>query len=440
MRIQHNIPGMRTLRYGKKLNNSTAKTLEKLSSGYCINRAGDDAAGLAVSERIRMSLTEFGRCKNNIQEGINLANTADAALQEVNDMLNRAQELCVAAANGTYSAQERDELQKELDALYSEVDRIFESSRFNEVQLFRHEDNDFTNGRFEYIEKVIYPTDLQEWGALEGIDKEFDSVPQALPATATLALDSDVQSAADLVGKSFSIGNYKVKFTSGYDTGYSYSTDLSIGVSGCTTLQNVFDKLCEATQASTYWAAANASLDKAEVVGRNVTFTFQKTALSTTIQFDNNLKEPYEVAEGTGAVSNDIAISSHEGLSLDAIGIGSNFTATASFQLVPGKADTYALTDADKNLLQNGSYSLHFAGTRFSFVNGASSGSNIGLNGITTAGQLRTAVVDAINKYFWDKNKNINVSAPSADGTVTVTYADYPSGTWIYESPPSSAQ
>ena len=77
MRIQNNIPGMRGLRYGKKVNSETSKTLEKLSSGYRINRASDDAAGLAVSERIRACLTGYDRCEDNVREGIDLAATAD---------------------------------------------------------------------------------------------------------------------------------------------------------------------------------------------------------------------------------------------------------------------------------------------------------------------------------------------------------------------------
>lgn len=112
--------------------------MEKLSSEYRINRAGDDAAGLAISEKMRAQITGLGRAKRNSQEGINLIQTGEGALQEVQDMLNRALYLAGESANGTYADElDRENLQKELEQLCGEIDRITGSANFNGIKLFQ---------------------------------------------------------------------------------------------------------------------------------------------------------------------------------------------------------------------------------------------------------------------------------------------------------------
>ena len=136
MRIQHNIMAMNA--YRNYTNNSSAlsKNLEKLSSGYKINRAGDDAAGLAISEKMRAQITGLETAQKNAKDGISLVQTAEGALTEVHDMLNRMVELADQSANGTYDdATDRANLQKEFDQLTSEIDRIADSSNFNGINL-----------------------------------------------------------------------------------------------------------------------------------------------------------------------------------------------------------------------------------------------------------------------------------------------------------------
>jgi len=136
MRIQHNIMAMSA--YRNYTNNVSAmkKNLEKLSSGYKINRAGDDAAGLAISEKMRAQITGLETAQKNAKDGISLVQTAEGALTEVHDMLNRMVELATQSANGTYdNTTDRAQMQKEVDQLLEEIDRIADSSNFNGINL-----------------------------------------------------------------------------------------------------------------------------------------------------------------------------------------------------------------------------------------------------------------------------------------------------------------
>ena len=116
-------------------NSAVAKSLEKLSSGYRINRAGDDAAGLAISEMMKAQIKGLETASANAQDGISLIQTAEGNLSEVHDMLNRMVELSTKSANGTYTSQERKALQDEVDSLLKEIDRISQSANFNGTRL-----------------------------------------------------------------------------------------------------------------------------------------------------------------------------------------------------------------------------------------------------------------------------------------------------------------
>ena len=136
MRIQHNIAAMNSYRNYTGNANALSKNLEKLSSGYKINRAGDDAAGLAISEKMRAQITGLDAAQKNVKDGISLVKTAEGALQEVQDMMNRMVTLATQSANGTYDNNvDRANLQKEVEALKTEIDRIADSSNFNGTKL-----------------------------------------------------------------------------------------------------------------------------------------------------------------------------------------------------------------------------------------------------------------------------------------------------------------
>lgn len=136
MRIQHNIAALNSYRQLGSNNTAVGKNLEKLSSGYKINRAGDDAAGLAISEKMRAQITGLETAQKNANDGISLIQTAEGALTEVHSMLNRMVELAGQSANGTYKNEvDRDNLQKEVVSLRDEIDRISQGTNFNGINL-----------------------------------------------------------------------------------------------------------------------------------------------------------------------------------------------------------------------------------------------------------------------------------------------------------------
>ena len=136
MRIQHNIMAMNAYRNYNTNTKALSGNLEKLSSGYKINRAGDDAAGLAISEKMRAQITGLNAAQKNVKDGISLVKTAEGAMQEIQDMLNRMDYLATQSANGTYDNEvDRANLQKEVDALKTEINRIADSANFNGIKL-----------------------------------------------------------------------------------------------------------------------------------------------------------------------------------------------------------------------------------------------------------------------------------------------------------------
>ncbi len=137
MIVKHNLLAMNSNRMLNLTTSVQAKSTEKLSSGYKINRAADDAAGLAISEKMRRQVRGLTQASANAQDGISAVQTAEGALTEVHDMLQRLNELATKSANGTNSQEERDYIQSEVDALIDEIDRVSETTKFNEIYLLK---------------------------------------------------------------------------------------------------------------------------------------------------------------------------------------------------------------------------------------------------------------------------------------------------------------
>lgn len=136
MRIQHNIMALNSHRQLGINNSNISKSLEKLSSGFRINRAGDDAAGLAISEKMRAQIKGLEAATDNSQDAISLVQTAEGGLQEIHSMLNRMTELATKSSNGTYTDDvDRQALQDEISALKDEINRIADSTNFNGIKL-----------------------------------------------------------------------------------------------------------------------------------------------------------------------------------------------------------------------------------------------------------------------------------------------------------------
>ena len=137
MVVQHNLTAMNSNRMLGVTTKTQAKSTEKLSSGYKINRAADDAAGLSISEKMRKQIRGLTQASANAQDGISTVQTAEGALNEVQDMLQRMNELAVKSANGTQSESDRSYIQNEIDQLTTEIDRVAETTKFNETYLLK---------------------------------------------------------------------------------------------------------------------------------------------------------------------------------------------------------------------------------------------------------------------------------------------------------------
>ena len=135
MVVQHNIRAMNSKRMLGITTGQQAKSTEKLSSGYKINRAADDAAGLSISEKMRKQIRGLTQASTNAEDGISAVQTAEGALTEVHDMLQRMNELAVKAANGTMSSSDKADVQNEISQLSTEIDRVATTTKFNETYL-----------------------------------------------------------------------------------------------------------------------------------------------------------------------------------------------------------------------------------------------------------------------------------------------------------------
>ena len=228
MVVQHNLTAMNSNRMLGITTGAQAKATEKLSSGYKINRAADDAAGLAISEKMRKQIRGLTQASANAQDGISAVQTAEGALTEVHDMLQRMNELAVKAANGTMSESDRNAIQNEIDQLTTEIDRVATTTKFNETYLLKGANGSFAgsltfstvSGNVETAstgtasEKNI---DLGEIGTTsETIEIDEKTGTAAIDLTEVTgkvlkdvtkdALDSDAADATKINGKAVTIG------------------------------------------------------------------------------------------------------------------------------------------------------------------------------------------------------------------------------------------
>ena len=201
MRIQHNIMAMNAYRNYANNTSALSKNLEKLSSGYKINRAGDDAAGLAISEKMRAQITGLDKARDNAKDGISLVQTAEGALTEVHDMLNRMYELAEQSANGTFEdATDRTQLQKEVNQLRSEINRISDSANFNGIKLL--------DGKMAgYTDATNTAVKVTKGSAGAAMKVEFD--------LAGFAVGSKVSADGGMMSVSLGGKSYDVKVTAG---------------------------------------------------------------------------------------------------------------------------------------------------------------------------------------------------------------------------------
>lgn len=196
MRIQHNIAALNAHRQLGGNNSAVAKNLEKLSSGFRINRAGDDAAGLAISEKMRSQIKGLETASKNAEDGVSLIQTAEGALTEVHSMLNRMVELATQSANGTYGDAERKKLNSEVISLKDEIDRISNGTDFNGKKLLDGSisGDKVTSGKKTVSADAAAMTNAFDFtvnGGEAGVTVKFAAVAAGTEAKATAAWGTD---------------------------------------------------------------------------------------------------------------------------------------------------------------------------------------------------------------------------------------------------------
>ena len=254
MVVQHNLTAMNSNRMLGLTTASQAKSTEKLSSGYKINRAADDAAGLSISEKMRKQIRGLTQASLNAQDGISAVQTAEGALTEVHDMLQRMNELAVKASNGTMSKDDREYVQNEVDQLVTEIDRVAETTKFNETYLLKGDDT--------------------KAAVTENVFKKFDvsTLNSVISDTSKISESNDFDSMT---------GKFTLKFTSGLAEGGTWGGKRIVADSAQTTTGEEI-KLADAKKAELK-ALNDAITATNQVTGKatNDGAAFQMTSAAT---------------------------------------------------------------------------------------------------------------------------------------------------------------
>ena len=261
MVVQHNLTAMNSNRMLGLTTASQAKSTEKLSSGYKINRAADDAAGLSISEKMRKQIRGLTQASLNAQDGISAVQTAEGALTEVHDMLQRMNELAVKASNGTMSKDDREYVQNEVDQLVTEIDRVAETTKFNETYLLKGDDT--------------------KAAVTENVFKKFDvsTLNSVISDTSKISESNDFDSMT---------GKFTLKFTSGLAEGGTWNGKRIVADSATPTTEEI--TLTDAKDAEL--AALNAAITNS----KQVTGTATNDGAAFQMTSDATMKQSYTYA------------------------------------------------------------------------------------------------------------------------------------------------
>ncbi len=263
MVIQHNLAAMNANRQFMVTNGKQVKSSEKLSSGYRINRAADDAAGLAISEKMRRQIRGLTQASFNCQDGVSLVQVADGALAEVHDMLHRGSELSIKAANDTLTKEDRKYIQSELEEIVNEIDSIKEKATFNEIKVLCGGEIESANYRMiaeDYV--FLMGQELPDFvtsGAVDAgyMNEVYEKDGKRYPSGSIDFSAVTEDNAVDLVGSGFNIdcstcaNKYTFKFVEGSESSQETSGEnyiYSIGVEGITSGTELVNRIiAEAT-------------------------------------------------------------------------------------------------------------------------------------------------------------------------------------------------
>lgn len=271
MIVQHNLLAMNTNRMFNLNNKKKAKLTEKLSSGYRINRSADDAAGLAISEKMRRQIRGLTQASQNAEDGISMVQIADGAMAEVQEMLHRGTELSVKAANGTLTDVDRSYIQKEIRQIKEEINGIGERTTFNEIQILKGKDVPKIDGQSNVVIKGSMPT----WAAMRSngnlgetyTTTETYELADGTTGTASIdheaatidfsAFDGSQKMIDDLAGNGFyttcctCTNHYSIRFTDSTTNSVDTSGGhyiYSIGIKGATDAEELLKRIIQGTE------------------------------------------------------------------------------------------------------------------------------------------------------------------------------------------------
>ncbi|WP_372491333.1 flagellin N-terminal helical domain-containing protein [Priestia aryabhattai] len=210
MRINHNITALNTYRQYNTANNAQAKSMEKLSSGQRINNAADDAAGLAISEKMRGQIRGLDQASRNAQDGVSLIQTAEGALSETTDILQRMRELAVQSSSDTNVQVDREAIQKEMNELTKEIDRISDTTQFNTQDLLKgtFSDKQLQIGANENQNLKISIRDMRATGAVLNIGTASGNAAVTESSVVKVADSSASPVAIDGTSNNIDVSNY----------------------------------------------------------------------------------------------------------------------------------------------------------------------------------------------------------------------------------------
>ena len=328
MVVQHNMQAMNANRMLNVTTGQQAKSTEKLSSGYRINRAADDAAGLTISEKMRKQIKGLDRASTNAEDGVSSVQTAEGALTEVHSMLQRMNELATQAANGTNSESDRSAIQDEISQLTTEIDRVSETTKFNETYLLQGDENGGTT------QNTIKAHDAGLAGKLTG----------AGTGTATFKADTLANgSKVTIAGKEYTIDTAAATNPSiaGLTNDEAQAFGKEVGATAATKAKTEIDLTNWGKTGDTikvagteYTAAANADIG-AVVTAINAKFTADNTAFTARADGNKLVIEANDAGQKTA-----IAIT-------DAKANGATVTATATNGADAARGTYTAYADAD---------------------------------------------------------------------------------------------
>ena len=329
MRIQHNIAALNAANRLKANDNAISKNIAKLSSGYRINNAADDAAGLAVSEKMRAQINGLNQAQSNAENGISLVQTAEGGLNETEAILQRMNTLAVESANGTYQdGTDRANLNKEITALQSEIDRISTSTNFNQINLL---DGSLSNATVTGISDTgISSLAVSGGNITEGDTFEVKTDTSGI-ATITFTAGSGAPAGADSV--TFTAP------TAALEAGKTYTA--TADVSGLAT-DGTEDAAIAAYTGVTITFTAGASFDDATAA--DATATINNKSLSLQIGSEN--KDDQRVSLSIGDMSS-------KGLGVNGVSIANQEDARSAIDTIKTAINIVSATRADLGALQN---------------------------------------------------------------------------------------